>query len=108
LQCPAQDRESKPGEVQIVEEENNNRPGGAPEPVYDSAGRLLGSGRDVCDCLEERCPGCHLPCPACSSAKCGHACRAGRAWQYDWVEVEGQPDRKKINSNLTEKLCKPK
>ena len=43
--------------------------------VYDSKGVLLQSGLDLCDCLEDSCPGCHLPCSNCSSPKCGHLCR---------------------------------
>ena len=44
--------------------------------VYDSKGVLLQSGLDLCDCLEDSCPGCHLPCSNCSSPKCGHLCRS--------------------------------
>ena len=44
--------------------------------VYDSKGVLLLSGLDLCDCLEDSCPGCHLPCSNCSSPKCGHMCRS--------------------------------
>ena len=44
--------------------------------VYDSKGVLLQSRLDLCDCLEDSCPGCHLPCSDCSSPKCGHLCRS--------------------------------
>ena len=44
--------------------------------LYDSEGVLLQSGLDLCDCLEDSCPGCHLPCSNCSSPKCGHLCRS--------------------------------
>ena len=37
---------------------NNN----ARRNIYDSEGRLMADGRDLCDCLDEECPGCHFPC----------------------------------------------
>ncbi|XP_063608208.1 uncharacterized protein LOC134782582 isoform X4 [Penaeus indicus] len=52
-------------------------------------GRLLSSGKDLCDCLQPSCPGCHYPCPKCNSGKCGNECRINRKWFYEKVEVEG-------------------
>ncbi|XP_047476735.1 uncharacterized protein LOC125030619 isoform X4 [Penaeus chinensis] len=52
-------------------------------------GRILSSGKDLCDCLQPSCPGCHYPCPKCNSSKCGNECRINRKWFYEKVEVEG-------------------
>ncbi|KAK7116348.1 hypothetical protein V1264_002041 [Littorina saxatilis] len=57
--------------------------------MYDEAGRLLENSLDICDCLENDCPGCHFPCPKCGSEKCGSECRCERRWTYEQVEVEG-------------------
>ncbi|XP_069978153.1 uncharacterized protein [Penaeus vannamei] len=52
-------------------------------------GRILSSGKDLCDCLQPSCPGCHYPCSKCNSGKCGSECRINRKWFYEKVEVEG-------------------
>lgn len=52
-------------------------------------GSLLGTGKNICDCLQEECVGCHFPCPKCRSPKCGAECRNNRKWYYEKVEVEG-------------------
>lgn len=58
---------------------------------YDEKGTLVKwNNADVCDCLEDDCPGCHFPCPKCGSPKCGHECRVNRRWVYDHLEVEGK------------------
>ncbi len=57
--------------------------------VYDDDGLLLADGRDICDCLDNHCPGCHFPCLRCKSPKCGADCRCNRKWVYQEVEVEG-------------------
>ncbi|XP_033125211.1 ARL14 effector protein-like [Anneissia japonica] len=57
--------------------------------VYNEQGLLQESGRDLCDCLNHQCPGCHFPCPLCKSPKCGNECRCKRKWLYEQVEVEG-------------------
>ncbi|GCC24548.1 ARL14 effector protein-like [Chiloscyllium punctatum] len=56
---------------------------------YDNTGKLLFSGIDLCDCLDEDCPGCFYPCSKCSSWKCGSICRCNRKWIYDGIETEG-------------------
>lgn len=48
--------------------------------------------RDLCDCLEMDCPGCHFPCPKCSSPKCGTFCRVGRKVQIERITCDGKPD----------------
>ena len=57
--------------------------------VYDELGRLISDLRDLCDCLDAACPGCHMPCPKCYSQKCGAECRCNRRWTYQEVEIEG-------------------
>ena len=57
--------------------------------MYDDTGKLLDDSRDVCDCLEEDCDGCHFPCLKCDSTKCGHECRCSRRWIYEQVQIEG-------------------
>ncbi|KAG8438237.1 hypothetical protein GDO86_008798 [Hymenochirus boettgeri] len=57
--------------------------------VYDSKGILIFNGRDLCDCLDEDCPGCFYACKKCGSHKCGVECRCDRKWLYEQIEVEG-------------------
>ncbi|XP_060608184.1 ARL14 effector protein-like isoform X4 [Ruditapes philippinarum] len=57
--------------------------------LYDDHGLLLSTQNDLCDCLDVECPGCHFPCPKCSSEKCGGDCRCNRKWVYEYVESEG-------------------
>ncbi|XP_051824629.1 ARL14 effector protein-like isoform X1 [Antechinus flavipes] len=55
---------------------------------YDRNGRLICNNADLCDCLEESCPGCFYPCPKCNSNKCGPECRCNRKWVYDDIVTE--------------------
>jgi len=56
---------------------------------HDKYGVRLLDGKDVCDCQQLNCPGCHFPCGSCSSEKCGVECRCGRRWTYEeLVEIE--------------------
>ncbi|KPJ08717.1 Uncharacterized protein C11orf46-like [Papilio machaon] len=57
--------------------------------IYNERGQIAATGRDLCDCLDEKCPGCHFPCPKCTSAKCGTECRINRKWMYEKIEIEG-------------------
>ncbi|XP_066937660.1 uncharacterized protein [Macrobrachium rosenbergii] len=57
--------------------------------IYAPDGTLASTGKDLCDCLQGDCPGCHYPCPKCNSRKCGTECRMNRKWYYEKVEVEG-------------------
>ena len=61
--------------------------------MYDEQGLLVAGGRDLCDCLELACPGCHYPCKKCRSQKCGAECRVMRRWVYQEVEIEGSNER---------------
>ena len=57
------------------------------QALHDACGRLVADGRDLCDCQDPDCPGCHYPCPQCQSEKCGSSCRCDRRWSYDHVDV---------------------
>ena len=63
-------------------------------PQYDEAGILLSSGRDLCDCLDARCSGCHDECKACGSHKCSIVCRSGRTWSHREV-IQFHPNKPK-------------
>ena len=52
---------------------------------YDGKGRLLFNQADLCDCLNEDCPGCFYPCPKCKSTKCGPTCGGNRRWVYTTI-----------------------
>lgn len=43
--------------------------------MYDEKGMFMPTYRNVCDCLNVDCAGCHFPCPKCCSTKCAHECR---------------------------------
>lgn len=60
-----------------------------PGAIYDYSGVHIQSGKDLCDCLQLSCPGCHFPCPKCSSEKCGLDCRCYRKFMYDMIEYHG-------------------
>ena len=57
-----------------------------PQKMYNENGHLVlenGETRDLCDCIEKTCEGCHFPCKKCRSPKCGHECRKNRIWTFD-------------------------
>lgn len=58
--------------------------------VFDGNGSYRHNGRDVCDCLDNFCCGCHYPCPKCKSPKCGNQCRRYRAEAYSSIYWESQ------------------
>ncbi|XP_071448292.1 THAP domain-containing protein 5-like isoform X2 [Hetaerina americana] len=58
---------------------------------YDDKGCLTACGKDICDCMEPECPGCHFPCYRCQSPKCGHECRVNRKYVYECIDIEGTP-----------------
>lgn len=66
--------------------------------LYDEDGLMLSTGRDVCDCLDIDCVGCHFPCPKCRSEKCGGECRCNRKWVYEYVESEGTGNTYSLNT----------
>lgn len=57
--------------------------------LYDSKGIHLASGLNICDCMDENCPGCFFECLKCNSTKCGAACRANRNFIYEQADYEG-------------------
>ncbi|XP_049834502.1 ARL14 effector protein isoform X2 [Schistocerca gregaria] len=57
--------------------------------LYDDRGIYIATGKDLCDCLDETCVGCHFPCPKCRSNKCGQECRVNRKFVYEQIEIEG-------------------
>lgn len=68
--------------TQTTTSRNNN--------LFDEKGRYRTSSADVCDCLDNACPGCHFPCPNCKSAKCGSNCRVNRKWAFESIEHDGK------------------
>ena len=63
---------------------NEDKPKRKPKrALHDSSGCRIIDGKDMCDCQDVNCPGCHFPCPACGSEKCGVECRIDRRWTYD-------------------------
>ncbi|XP_062550098.1 ARL14 effector protein [Armigeres subalbatus] len=58
--------------------------------IYNERGVHRESGRDMCDCLDMSCPGCHFPCQCCGSAKCGPHCRVTRKWMYESIEHDAK------------------
>merc|ERR1712018_986638 len=65
--------------------------------IYDEKGVMKFCKKDLCDCMDDECPGCHFPCPKCRSNKCGHECRQNRKWMFDCVELDGIPGTLKEN-----------
>ena len=40
--------------------------------VYDEKGILVSCKKDLCDCMDDTCPGCHFPCPKYELITCFH------------------------------------
>ncbi|XP_055928825.1 uncharacterized protein LOC129959934 isoform X1 [Argiope bruennichi] len=90
--------EHDPGKIVIKEEENSQDGAKAneyevkkpkEEPKFDSHGVHIETQLDLCDCMNNTCEGCFLPCEYCFSNKCGHECRNDRAWIYESMDIEG-------------------
>lgn len=60
--------------------------------LYDECGRIRHNGLDVCDCMDDDCPGCWFECEKCGSSKCGPECRTNRNFFYESIEIDGQSD----------------
>ncbi|KAL9897471.1 ARL14 effector protein-like [Glossina fuscipes fuscipes] len=60
--------------------------------LYDECGRIRHNGLDVCDCMDDDCPGCWFECVKCGSTKCGPECRKNRNFFYESIEFDGQTD----------------
>lgn len=59
-----------------------------PTTMFDGKGRYRANGFDICDCLDNTCPGCHFPCPNCKNTKCGPCCRVNRKWPFESIQHE--------------------
>lgn len=64
--------------------------------TYDSAGLIRETRKDVCDCLNNRCIGCHFPCKQCGNTKCGNNCRQNRFDYTTHIRIDGRKDEKII------------
>ena len=74
------------------------------QTFHDRSGVRMSDGKDVCDCQDTDCPGCHFPCSACGSEKCGVECRCDRKWTYlKDIEIENPlpGDSRKLGNHLT-------
>lgn len=60
------------------------------QSMFDEKGRYRSNGADICDCLDNTCPGCHFLCPHCKSTKCGPICRSNRKWPFECIEHDGK------------------
>lgn len=73
------------------------------KPHHNRLGYFIasdGSSKDICDCQDKECLGCHWPCRKCGSQKCSFRCRIGRNLVIEYVEHCGI-DKKEPNPYLT-------
>lgn len=61
----------------------------AAKSIFDRNGFYRTTGKDECDCLIQKCDGCHFPCPKCESSKCGDTCRRNRNDVFLRIEKDG-------------------
>lgn len=71
--------------------------------MFSPTGIFLKTGQDLCDCLEEECPGCFYQCVKCNGPKCGLTCRRRRNWYYEHITVDGQ-SKSSVSTSLAELL----
>jgi len=82
-----------------------NYAAGGKRVLYNNKGILADYNLDLCDCMVEKCPGCHFPCPKCRSTKCGHECRQNRKWQYNEAYYEyDQQGTKRLNPYIVKQI----
>lgn len=73
------------------------------KPIYDATGRIRRTKKNVCDCLNNLCIGCHFPCKQCGSTKCGPKCRVKRNDYTAQIRIDGQKNKHTvINPNFDE------
>ncbi|XP_061399550.1 ARL14 effector protein-like [Musca vetustissima] len=58
--------------------------------LYDEVGRMRHNGKDICDCMDDDCPGCWYECENCGSTKCGVQCRVHRKFYYESISFDGK------------------
>lgn len=66
------------------------KPGGNARSLYDEYGHMRHNGMDVCDCMDDDCPGCWYDCENCGSPKCGVQCRVNRKFYYESITFDGK------------------
>lgn len=66
--------------------------------THDAKGRIRETKKNVCDCLDNDCVGCHFACKQCRSTKCGPVCRQNR---YDYtarIHTEGEKHKDDVHN----------
>ncbi|XP_075166026.1 ARL14 effector protein [Haematobia irritans] len=66
------------------------KPGVNTKCLYDEYGKIRHNGKDVCDCMDDDCPGCWYECENCGSTKCGVQCRVHRKFYYESISFDGK------------------
>lgn len=74
-----------------------------PKSTHTPHGQIRTMWKDVCDCLDDRCIGCHFPCKQCSNTKCGKDCRRNRHDHTAEMQIENH-NVTVLNVNLRAKI----